>query len=338
MKMRVSLQQLPHSSATRLYLRRISAALRLLGLQDGDGAAGLYQCEPFDPDRRTIVMIHGLGGDALAWSRLTEAIEQCPQLHARFQVWHVVYNSNAPTLVIRRRAQAYLDETWQRLDPEGRAAARSGMVLIGHSLGGVVARMLCVDSGDALWSAAFTVDPRAFPVHTLAAAPQVPDVFRFERYPGVGRAIFLAAPHRGSPNADNWLGRLARILVGDRTTEIRVLRTLVREHPEMVREELRATYQQGRLNSISTLQVSQPVRRAGEALMPGHDIPYHVIAGALPGIDPPGDGVVPLSSALLPGAASTLVMHAGHNLYDNGDAVNEILRILREDVADRPAL
>lgn len=174
-------------------------------------------------------------------------------------------------------------------------------------------------------------------MHTLAAVPQVAEVFRFQRYPGVGRAIFLAAPHRGSPNADNWLGRLARTLVGDRTTEIRVLRALVREHPEMVREELRVIYQQGKLNSISTLQVSQPVRRAGEALMPDRDIPYHVIAGALPGIDPPGDGVVPLSSALLPDAASTLVVHAAHNLYDNDDAMNEVLRILREDLASRHA-
>ena len=265
MKMRAPLPP-PRPSATRQYLRRIAAALRLLGVSDGDRRVGLHLCEPYDPHRRAVVMIHGLGGNAIAWAHLTQAIERSQDLHARFQVWHLVYNSNAPMLVVRRRAQGYLDEAWCRLDPEGHAASRSGMVLIGHSLGGVVARMLCVDSGDTLWTAAFTVPHQAVLDDALAA--QVAEVFRFQPYPGIGRAIFLAAPHKGSPNADQWLGRLLRTLMGGRTAEIQQLRNLVREHPDMVRDELRETYQRARVNSVSTLQVSQPVRRAGEALLP----------------------------------------------------------------------
>jgi pimeloyl-ACP methyl ester carboxylesterase len=323
-------------SAARLYLRRFGAALRLLGIRDGDRDVGLYLCEPYDPDRRTILMIHGLGGNATAWEHLTQAIEGSQDLHACFQVWHLVYNSNAPMLVVRRRAQSYLDEAWCRLDPDGHARARSGMVLIGHSLGGVVARMLCVDSGDTLWTAAFTVPHHAVLDDELAA--QVVEVFRFQPYPGVGRAVFLAAPHKGSPNADRWLGRLVGTLLGGRTTEIQRLRSLVRDRPEMVHDQLRDTYQRARVNSVSTLQVSQPVRRASEALLPHDGIPYHIIAGALPGTFPPGDGVVPLSSALLPGSASTLVLRAGHDLYDKGEVVAEILRILREDMASSERL
>lgn len=327
MKMLAPSQQHYRPGAARFLLRRMGAALRLLGVLDGDGDAGLYLSEPYDPQRRVVVMIHGLGGGALTWARLTQAVQGNADLHAGFQVWHLVYNSNAPTLVIRRRAQSYLDEAWRELDPEGDAPARSDMVLVGHSLGGVVARMLCVESGDAIWTVVFTVGPQQL---QHEAAAQFDSVFRFGPYPGVGRAIFMGAPHRGSPNADNWLGRAFRNLMGDRTDEIRVLRAMVREHPELVQAELLASYRQGKLNSISTLQVSQPVRRAGESLLP-HGIPYHVIAGELPGAEPPGDGVVPLSSALLPGAASTLIVRGGHDLCDNDAALAEILRILRED-------
>ena len=71
-----------------------------------------------------------------------------PNCDLASQVWHLVYQTNAPLLVTRRRAKTYLDDAWQVLDPEGDDPARLNMVLVGHSLGGVVARMLCIDSGD----------------------------------------------------------------------------------------------------------------------------------------------------------------------------------------------
>jgi hypothetical protein len=63
-----------------------------------------------------------------------------------------------------------------------------------------------------------------------------------------------------------------------------------------------------------------------------HGVAYHTIAGSLPGENPPGDGIVPLTSAVIPGAASTLVVEHGHRLYESEDAIAEVLRILRDDV------
>ncbi len=308
-------------------LRRLGIWGLLWGKEVGK-RAGVYLLEDYDPNKRPLVMIHGLGSSPLAWAKLSNAIWGNPDLRARFQVWHVVYQTNAPLLVSRRRVQGYLDDAWRLLDQEGDDPARSGVVLVGHSLGGVVSRMLCVDSGDALWNAAFTGPPGQLtgdPTDLKA----IENVFVFKPYPGVSRAIFLAAPHRGSPGADAWFGRLMRALVGRRTPEIQALRRLARDHPETVREELRHTYQQADLNSISTLQAAQPVRRAGESLMPVAGISYHVISGMLPGRLPETDGAVPLSSTRLSGASSTLVVDSGHNVYDNDQAIAEVLRILR---------
>jgi pimeloyl-ACP methyl ester carboxylesterase len=312
---------------------RLRAAWDLIGNELGHHA-GLRLLDDYDPNKRPIVMIHGLGGGQLAWARLSDEIRGDPELRACFQVWHVLYHANAPTLALRRRVQRYLDEAWSALDPEGDAAARSGIVLIGHSLGGVVARMLCVESGDALWSTAFAVPPQTVQENT-ADGSDIESVFRFQPYPGVSRAIFMAAPHKGSPNADLWLGRLFRALVGGRTPEIQSLSRFARDHPDMVNEALRVTYQQARVNSISTLQVSQPIRRAGESLMPVAGIDYHTIAAFLPDEEPASDGAVPLSSALLAGATSTLVVKSGHDVYDHDQAVAEVLRILREDLMER---
>ncbi len=314
-------------------LRRLSV-WGLLGGDEVGRRAGLYLLEDYDPNKRPVVMIHGLGSSPLAWARLSNALWGAPDLRARFQVWHMVYQTNAPLLVTRRRMQGYLDAAWNVLDPEADDPARSGMVLIGHSLGGVVSRMLCVNSGDVLWSAAFTVPPEALRGDP-ADLELMHSVFRFEPYPGVSRAIFLAAPHRGSPRADEWLGRVFRKLVGRRVPELQALRRLTLENPDAVREELREAYLQANVNSITSLQSLQPVRRAGETLMPVAGIPYHTIAGTLPGRQPETDGVVPLASALLPGAASTLVVESGHQVYENDEAVAEVLRILREDLVSR---
>ena len=311
-------------------LARLRAVWSVLGCEVSRHA-GLYLLDAYDPNKRPVVMIHGLGGSPLVWARLSNEIRSCPDLQARFQVWHVLYHASAPMLVIRRRVQRYLDETWHRLDPEGVAPARSGMVLIGHSLGGVVARMLCVKSGDALWSAAFTVSPEALNTRAFEGT-DIGNVFRFQPYPGISRAIFMAAPHRGSPKADRWVGRFFRALIGGRSPEIQRLRRFARNHPDMVQGELREPYRGARVNSVASLQTLQPIRRAGESLMPASGIPYHVIAGVLPGSEPPGDGVVPLHSALLPDAASSLVVESGHDIYGNDQAIAEVLRILREDL------
>ena len=73
-------------------------------------------------------MIHGLGASPLVWARLSNAVWGDADLRARFQVWHVVYPTEAPLLVARRRVKGYLDAGWQVLDPERDAssAIRSG--------------------------------------------------------------------------------------------------------------------------------------------------------------------------------------------------------------------
>jgi triacylglycerol esterase/lipase EstA (alpha/beta hydrolase family) len=52
------------------------------------------------------------------------------------------------------------------------------MVVIGHSMGGCISRLLITDAGDALI---------------------------FQHCPEIGRVIFISAPLRGSELASNWL-------------------------------------------------------------------------------------------------------------------------------------
>ena len=321
------------ASSPRENLRHVRVALRgLVGGAHAVDRAGIHLPQGYDADKHPLVMLHGLCSSPLIFSRLTEAIARDAELHARFQPWHVLYQTNVPTLVARHRVRGYLVCAMEALDPGRVAAARKDLVLIGHSFGGVIARLLCAESGETLWNAAFTVPPADINARA-ADVRAVEDVFRFSPCPGVTRAIFLATPHRGSPRAMTALGRVTRLLVGRRTSEIDTLRRVALADPEAVRPELRAHYRHGAVNSVTSLQVTQPVRVASESLLPRAGIAYHTIAAALPGRTPETDGLVPLDSALLDGARSTLVVPGDHHLYNDPAAIDEVLRILHESLA-----
>jgi hypothetical protein len=64
--------------------------------------------------------------------------------------------------------------------------------------------------------------------------------------------------------------------------------------------------------------------------MPVPGVRYYTFAGSLPGEKPPGDGIVPLKSAILPGAESTTIVKDGHQLYLNDEVLAKIVAILRQ--------
>ncbi|MCC8364639.1 alpha/beta hydrolase [Lysobacter sp. A6] len=299
----------------------------LLGGKQIERRSGLYLLEDYDPRKRPLIMIHGLGSNPLIWARLTNAIWDDEDIRARYQVWHVLHQTDAPLLAARLRIQCFLDDAWRTLDPAGNHRAHSGTVLIGHSMGGVVARLLCVESGVVPWNAAFLVPPEVLDA-SAEDLDVIKQVFFFTPYPGVSRAIFLAAPHRGSPEAATMLGRMTGDFVGRRAIEVQAMRRIAHANSSALRPEMREVLEQGWVNSIITLQSEQPVRRATETLMPPAGIPYHTIAAVLPGRTT--DGVVPLDSAMIPGATSSLVVESGHQLHESPQAIAEVLRILRE--------
>lgn len=290
---------------------------------------GLYLLEDYDPTKTPLIMVHGLGRSPMVWARLTNLINGSPDLRARYQVWHVIYPTNTPVLLNRLHVQHMMDRAWRILDPDGTAPAHRDMVLVGHSMGGVISRLLVSDSRNVVWNAVFDVPPEA-----LHGSPediaQLQALFRFQPYPGVTRAIFLASPHLGSPVADSFLGWVALRFVHPRAPELDALHRVLDANRAHENPLLAEDYARKGLSSISTLRAAQPVSHAAQSLMPVPGVRYYTFAGDLPGAHPPGDGIVPLTSALIPGAVSTTLVKDGHQLYLNDDVLAKIAQILRQ--------
>lgn len=306
--------------------------MALWGLVGGQQLAmreGLYLLQDYDPAKTPVIMVHGLGRSPLIWARLTNLIDGTPELRARYQVWHVVYPTNTPVLLNRMYVQRMMDRAWHTLDPDGTAPTHRDVVMIGHSMGGVISRLLVSDSSDIVWKAVFDIPPeqlqgKAADIATLDA------LFRFQPYTGVNRVIFLATPHLGSPLADSFIGWLARRVVHPHTPELDALERVVAANRAHENPLLALDYASHGLSSISTLRATQPVSRAAQSLMPVQGVRFYTFAGNLPGSSPPGDGIVPLQSALIAGAASTTVVKDGHQLYLNDEVLAKIVDILRQ--------
>ncbi len=305
----------------------------LFGRSRGIDRPRIYLMQPFDPNRRIVLMLHGLASSPEAWVNVANELLGDETLREHFQVWQVYYPTNAPILANLARIRRAVRQTLAHFDPKGTMPASRGMVLIGHSMGGVLARLLVSTADENLMSA---FEKAFVPTGTQIDLEneQVNRFLMFTPMPQVGRAIFIAAPHRGTPFANNRISRWAANLV-------RLPLALLQEIDEVVQVATNANSAERAgstfhiPNSIDQLRDSDPIIQAASQLQISPKVCFHSIIarrqenGPLEDSD---DGVVPYRSAHLEGARSEFIVVSRHSVQESPQAINEIRRILHEDI------
>ncbi|WP_218569680.1 esterase/lipase family protein [Pseudomonas sp. Hp2] len=306
-----------------------SQSLRsMLGRKRGIDRPHLYLMQPYDPDRRILLLLHGLASSPEAWVNVANEIMGDEALRQHYQIWQVYYPTNAPIPYNRAQIEALVQRTLKHFDPGGSAAASQHMVLIGHSMGGVIGRLLVSSSGEALWQS-LMADRRLDGERGRRIRERLSPLLHFEPLPEVDRAIFIAAPHRGTPMAEGKLGRLVGRL-------IRLPVTLLQRFGDVLQD---LAGQDGKGDNvvptgIDNLRDTDPFILASENLPISPRVRYHTIVGKdddLP-LQDSSDGVVPYRSAHLDGAESEKVIPSWHSVQETPQAVLEIRRILREQM------
>lgn len=305
----------------------------LFGMSEGIAEPHMYLMQPWDPNRRIIFMLHGLGSSPEAWVNVANEILGDPELRQHFQVWQVYYPTNAPIALNRYEIDQAFNNTLRHFDPNGTSRASRDMVFIGHSMGGVLARLLLSDSGEVLWNdllANYNLKGERLKRVQTKLGP----LLHFDAEPNVERAIFIAAPHKGTDIAGNRFGRLIGRLV-------RLPITLLGKFEDVFQTLQQAEAQSAQPkklvipNSIENLKADDPFVKASSALPIRSGLKYHsIIAQRKPEVplEQSDDGLVPYWSAHLPGALSEKVIISGHSVQETPQAVLEIRRILREDL------
>ncbi|ATO20774.1 alpha/beta hydrolase [Acinetobacter sp. LoGeW2-3] len=303
-----------------------AAYLVLIDRDDNLTMPHLYMLEPYNPKKKVIVLIHGLASSPEAWIRLTNDIMGDPVLRENFQVWQVFYSTNMPILESRYQINALIQQGFQRINAQ--EPAKKDAVLVGHSMGGVIARLLVSDA-NLIPKTEELINSRRidrFRNNSLFKAR-----LQLKPIPNFSRGIFLAAPHRGTDYADRWftlaarkiirlpgafLGAFADTLQGDIGLD------------DFIKEIGHDMIQ----NGPSDLSKNSKFNALTRDVVPYKGFKFHNIMGNMTDSTDKlvmTDDVVPYKSAELKGAISEEIIKGGHSIQETPEAVLELRRILR---------
>lgn len=296
---------------------------RLLNPQKYAQTARICRLQPYDPGKQVILCVHGLMDSPATWTPLINTLRSDPEVRKRYQFWFFSYPSGYPYQHSAAILRQELDAVQKRFHPQKK------MVIIGHSMGGMISRLMVTDMGDKMWNQLFDKPPAE-----MGFSPDtqkfLTDALIFDHRKEIGRAIFVAAPHRGADMAAGWLGKIGTKLVKSPFTLLKagteVLSAVKNRESVPVRKIP---------NSVDTLSPNNRFVKFVNTIPINRGIPYHSImgdrgkGGNKDRTKPmSSDGFVPYWSSHLEGAKSELIVPSNHSAHQNPQAIAEVRRIL----------
>ncbi len=299
------------------------------GFIEPGGAAAMPRLnflEPYQPGKTPVVLIHGLFSDPLSWADLVNDLRATPGFAEQYQIWYFRYPSGQGFLqsaaVLRRELRAAVDQ----LDPNRGDTELRRIVLVGHSMGGLIAKLQVTHSDDQVWRrlANRRLDEI---VATDEARALLAETCFFEPVPDVARVIFIATPHAGSLASSGLVGRGASLLVEPSPEQAAIHDQLVRDNPGVFNPE----FEERLPTSIDMLESRSPLLAAMRHMRIRPGVRLHNIIGVSHpvSLDGPSDGVVSIPSAWHPGCQSVLAVGTKHaQMHRSISTSAELLRIL----------
>lgn len=292
---------------------------------------GIYMFEPYQPGKIPVVMVHGLLSSPLTWTTMFNDLRADPRLRDRYQFWFYLYPTGNAYLSAAADLRQELARLRTELDPRGLDRALDHGVLVGHSMGGLVSKMLTVDSGDDFWR---LVSAKPFNSLKVGAdsRDELQSLFFFAPQPNIQRVIFLATPHHGSKLSPSPPAQLAAKFIKLPKKLMKVSVDVARADPQALQ-----SLRDGQIaNSVDLLEPGAPALELLAARPKPPNVHYHSIIGEAYGQGESGsDGVVPYTSAHIAGVDSELVVPASHTVIHNHPrAVLEVWRILMEHLRE----
>jgi pimeloyl-ACP methyl ester carboxylesterase len=317
-------------------------ALELKGLFSGDLAVlkdtarykdNVFLMAPYRPGRIPLVLVHGTASSPARWAQMLNEILNDRELWNRYQVWLFTYNTGNPILYSGGILTQGLRNVVQELDPAGQDSALRKMVVVGHSQGGLLTKLTAIDSGQRFWEKSFNV-----PINQIDVSSDTRELLRrsffFEPLPFVRHVVFISTPHCGSHLAGGRITDLLRHFISMPLTLLSPLQEVFKKSPEAVTTRAMG----GEVpRSTDNMSPDSPFIKTFAAIpiAPGI-IPHSIIAVDNPE-DPKAewdDGVVAYKSAHIDGVASELIVHSGHSAQESPLAIEEVRRILIENLKD----
>jgi pimeloyl-ACP methyl ester carboxylesterase len=290
---------------------------------------GIYPSQPYQPGKVPVLFVHGTMSSPVWWAEMWNTLMGDPSLRSKCQFWFYLYDSAKPVGQSAVHLREAIGATVAKMDPDGKDPMLRQMVVIGHSQGGLLTKLIATQTGEALI--------RATTGKTLAELKLSPDEDKlvrrlavFEPLPEVKRVVFISTPHRGSYQAGDLVRRLARRFLTLPQQALRTTAELLMLTPKVGHDVQLAS------TSIDTMSPRNPALLALAEIPVAPPIKAHSIIAIKGNEVPPNgsDGVVKYTSAHIEGVESELVVRSGHSCQNKPAAIEEVRRILLEHLGE----
>jgi pimeloyl-ACP methyl ester carboxylesterase len=292
----------------------------------------LFMMRPYRRGQIPVVLIHGTASSPARWGEMYNELSNDPVLRDKLQFWVFTYSTSNPILQSAAELRQALNDIVKELDPKGEDPALRNMVLIGHSQGGLLTRLMISESGTRFWDNAARV-----PFSEIDAPPQTKAFLQraifFEPVPMVGRVIFISTPHGGSFRVSALVLAVIRKLVSLPVTLVQDIDEVARRNAGKLKNY--AGTSGGLPTAVDNMNPHGNFVRTLATCPMAPNIPKHSIISVI-GEGPVSgktDGVVAYESAHLEGVTSEKVVRSSHSTQGEPATILEVRRILLEHVA-----
>jgi pimeloyl-ACP methyl ester carboxylesterase len=321
------------SAAYKLEIRALLSGSFALFKEGARFKDNVFLMAPYRKGLIPLVLVHGTASSPARWAELINELGNDRQLWGRYQVWLFTYNTGNPIAYSAGILTEGLRNTVKELDPEGKDPAMKKMVVIGHSQGGLLTKLTAVESGTRFWDNAGSKTP----FDQLDVSPETKALLRrslfYEPLPFVKRVVFISTPHQGSFVSGGWIGKLTSKLISLPGTLLSPLAELLSEVQSASIATLKDIPK-----STDNMAPGSPFIKAISSMPVAPGIVAHSIIPVKNPDDPKekwNDGVVEYTSAHIDGVASELIVpHSGHSAQDAPQAIEEVRRILIENMKE----
>ena len=268
--------------------------------------------------------------DIRTWGQMLNTLLHDPVVRSKYQFLGFAYSSGNPVFLSGASLRQELTALRQKLLEQNRSsAAFDQMVLVGHSMGGLLSRMQISSCSPekALEILDIKNAENVMGNFTGKNLLRTEKIIQFEPLPFVRRVVYIAVPHRGSEIARSWIGALGASLI---TLPIDLVKMQVALINELIARGNAKNKVKYGYTGIDNLRPDSPALKLLNGLSTAENVPCHSIIGNRDQALAPGgtDGVVPYWSSHLDNAVSELVVQSGHSAHRVPLAIQEVRRIL----------
>ncbi|MEN6615931.1 MAG: alpha/beta hydrolase [Syntrophorhabdus sp.] len=286
----------------------------------------IFFMTPYRRGHIPVIFVHGTASSSARWAQMLNELSNDRRLWGRFQFWSFTYNTGNPILYTGGILASGIKDIIRELDPDGTDPALQEMVIIGHSQGGLLAKLTAIDSGPRFWNNLTNVSLEKIDVASETRENLRRSLF-YKPLPCVKRVIFISTPHKGSYVAGGFLGKMAGKFISLPFVLLEGLKDVAIKNPQVVNVKALKDIPK----STDNMDPGSAFIRTFSSCPIADGIKTHSIISVSNPEAPKEkwtDGVVKYESAHIDGVESELIVHSGHSTQSEPQTIEEVRRIL----------